>query len=148
MFFFKKGMTKMKKIINRILVLVCMLALGACALTPEQKAAQAKAREEERLQMQLSLASQCDPATAQLMAKLPSSWDLPKAQKEAFDQEYESKINNPVFQACYKMAWQAYVAQARLEQARYHEMMMDDMYWNRPFGCQRWSNGRPYWFGC
>ncbi len=139
----------LSKKINIALVFT-LIFLTACALTPEQKMAREKAKAEERMRIQLALARQCDPKTADLMAKLPQSWELSAEEKRVFDEEYNEKINNPIFQSCYKMAWQAYINQANIEllEQRNMQMQMDNWFWNRPLRCRGWSNGQPYWFPC
>ena len=99
------------------------LTLTACALTPEQQAARAAAQQRAQQALQVHLASQCDADTAALMREQA---------KRDFEQRYQAKINNTMFQACYKMAWQNYLAQRRLERI---EMFYDDDDWffPRPF---------------
>ena len=91
------------------------------------------------MKLQVSLAEQCDPA-AKLMAQLPTTGNMTAAQKAAFDKSYEAKVNSPVFQSCYKMAWQTYQEQNQLNLERQEnvELQMDvderNPYWNEPFG--------------
>jgi hypothetical protein len=132
------------------LMTIALITLSACALTPEQKVAREQAQAQERLRLQMLMAKQCDPETATLMEKLPHSWEMSEAEKKTFDAQYNEKINNPIFQSCYKMAWQAYINQANIElmEQRNMQMQMDDWMWRRPMRCQGWHNGRPFWYGC
>ena len=109
------------------------LMLTACALTPEQQAARAAAQQRAQQALQVHLASQCDADTAALMREQYEQRSYPSEQaKRDFEQRYQAKINNTMFQACYKMAWQNYLAQRRLERI---EMFYDDDDWffPRPF---------------
>lgn len=123
---------------------ILLLAVGvvaACAVTPAEKSAEAKARAEQMLQTQVSLASQCSPQAASLMQEMPQANSLSPAEKKVFEAKYLSAVNNPVFQACYKMAWEDY----REENAMQAEQMAaweeaDNAAWdngfffNGPFG--------------
>jgi len=61
-------------------------------------------------------AQECDADTAALMREQYEQRSYPSAQvKRDFEQRYQAKINNTMFQACYKMAWQNYLAQRRVE---------------------------------
>lgn len=123
---------------------ILLLALGvvtACAVTPAEKAAEAKARAEQMLATQVSLASQCSPQAANLMQEMPQANSLSPSEKKIFEAKYVSAVNNPVFQACYKMAWENY----REENAMQAEQMAaweeadnaawdDGFFFNGPFG--------------
>ncbi|ELV07601.1 Hypothetical protein F387_01405 [Wohlfahrtiimonas chitiniclastica SH04] len=102
------------KILKFSSLLIAGAILSACATTPAEKAAQQK----QLLDTQVSLAQQCNPKTAELMAQLPAAQNLPEAEKTAFEKAYVKQVNNPVFQACYKMAWTSYKEQNQLEIAR------------------------------
>lgn len=120
----------LRKIANAILL---ALSLTACALTPEQQAARASARQRAQQALQVHLASQCDAETAALMREQYEQRRYPSEQaKRDFEQHYQAKINNAMFQACYKLAWQNHLAQRRLERI---EMFYDDEDWffPRPF---------------
>lgn len=112
--------------LNRILVVIFIVNLTACTLSPAQKATWAEKRLRAEQSLQVNLAKQCDVETANLMAEqfnLPlSRTDLllrtDKEQKQ-FEQRYVEKVNNPMFQACYKLAWQNYKAQEEIRQMRY-----------------------------
>lgn len=109
------------------------LTLTACALTPEQQAARAVAQQRAQQALQVHLASQCDADTAALMREQYEQRHYHSEQaKRDFEQRYQAKIGNAMFQACYKMAWQNYLAQRRLERI---EMFCDDDDWffPRPF---------------
>lgn len=98
--------------------------LAACAATPQQKAERAAAQQRYEQNLQVALAAQCDPETAALMrrqfeqaAQSPSS--ASRGSKE-FRLKYVDKIADPMFQACYKMAWQNHISQQKLREARYY----------------------------
>lgn len=116
------------------------LLLTACAATPEQIAAREAAQKRYEQDLQVSLAAQCDPQTAALMHQ---QFDQPQftteQAKQDFRLRYIEKINEPLFQSCYKMAWQNHISQQRLRQMERYYDWHDDFYpWRRPFG--RW-----YW---
>lgn len=112
------------------------LMLTACALTPEQQAARAAAQQRAQQALQVHLASQCDADTAALMREQYEQRSYPSAQvKRDFEQRYQAKINNTMFQACYKMAWQNYISQEQLREARYYRYYDD---WGYPFGRYPW----------
>jgi hypothetical protein len=52
-----------------------------------------------------------------------------------FQKRYTEKVNNPVFQACYKMALENYKMQQEVEQMRYY---YDDWRWGRGFCYYCW----------
>ncbi|MDO5639267.1 MAG: hypothetical protein Q4G28_05295 [Neisseria sp.] len=123
-----------------LLITAAMPVLVACASTPEQKAARAAAQQRYEQNLQVALAGQCDKETAELMRR---QFDPPENQTEkerqAFRLEYVDKVADPMFQACYKMAWQNYISQQRLREMRYYyDDYWDDFYYpfRRPF--RRW----------
>lgn len=123
----------MKRMIYTSLVLL----LSACAITPEQRAEQERQQKLYEQNLQVSLAAQCDKSTAELIHQQfnqPIAWT--EADKQAFRLKYIEKVSDPMFQSCYKMAWQNYISQERLREVRrWH----DDWYYGRPFY-------RPYWW--
>lgn len=105
--------------LSNLLILGAVFSLTACAFTPEQKAAQEAKRVRYEQALQVKLAAQCDSETAEL---LNQQFNPPLSQtaeeKQAFEKRYTEKINNPMFQACYKMALENYKAQEELEYMR------------------------------
>lgn len=100
------------------------VALTSCALTPEQQAAREAKRLKAEQALQVNLARQCDITTAELMqAKFnPPLEPLSAKQQAEFDRQYVEKVNAPVFQACYKLAWQHYQVRQELERLqRYYD---------------------------
>lgn len=95
------------------------LALAACALTPEQQAERRAKQIRAEQELQVKLAQQCDAETAELIHQ---QFNPPLSQTEkeeqAFKKRYSEKVNDPMFQACYKMAWQNYKAQQEIEEMR------------------------------
>ncbi|PIT16886.1 hypothetical protein [Snodgrassella alvi] len=139
---------------RRIFTLGLMgLVLAACA-TPEQKAARAAAEKAAEQKLKLDLAAQCDARTAELMQvqmQNPAFFSDPANAKIA--EEYRQKVNLPIFQSCYRLAWDNYVSKIRLQQARDWEMQRrwdDDMNWMmfRPRWCRSTHNGRSYVYRC
>ena len=117
------------------------LMLTACALTPEQQAARAAAQQRAQQALQVHLASQCDADTAALMREQYEQRSYPSEQaKRDFEQRYQTKLNNTMFQACYKMAWQNHLAQQELRymQSYYHWREPYYYPWYRPFGPWDW----------
>lgn len=125
----------------KLSLLVTTLALSACASTPEQKAQYAAAQKRHEQNLQVSLAAQCDKETASIMQQQFEQTDHPvlqmtKEQKE-FRLKYIDKIADPMFQACYKMAWQNYISQQKLREAYDY---YDDWRFYHPF------NRHPFWW--
>lgn len=106
------------KILKISTLFLTISLLAACALTPEQKAAQAQERAQKLLDTQVSLAQQCNPKTAQLIAEMPQANQLTPAQKTVFERNYTRSVNNPAFKACYNLAWKSYQEQNQLEIAK------------------------------
>ena len=108
------------KYLKTVLLISTILSLTACALTPEQQAAKEAKRVRAEQALQVKLAQQCDKETADLMYQQfnpPLTARSDKEQK-AFEAQYAEKVNNPMFQACYKMALQNYQAQEELQMMR------------------------------
>lgn len=117
----------------RFLPVATFIFLTACATTPEQKAARAQAQKRAEQNLQVSLAAQCDQETARLMQKQFELADRPIPSSEpqkSFRLKYIDKISDPMFQACYKMAWQNYISQQQLREARYYNYYDS---WGYPF---------------
>lgn len=127
--------------------------LAACA-TPEQKAARAAAEKAAQQKLQLDLAAQCDPRTAELMqAQMQNPAFFSDSANAKIAQEYMQKVNLPIFQSCYKLAWNNYINQVKLDQARSWAMQRrwdDDMDWMmfRPRWCRSSHNGRTFVHRC
>ena len=108
--------------------------LAACATTPEQKAARAQAQKRYEQDLQVNLAAQCDQETAALIRRKFDEEGKPgaaTAEQKAFRLKYIDKVSDPMFQACYKMAWQNYISQQQLQEARYYYNYYDP--WGYPF---------------
>lgn len=123
---------------KRLLIAICLASLTACALTPEQHAAREAKRVRAEQALQIALAKQCDVETADLMYQQfnpPLTVRNDKAQK-AFEQRYAEKVNNPMFQACYKLAWQNYKNQEEIRRLQY-DVTRDYGFWGygRCFSC-------------
>lgn len=119
----------------RFLSLPTLVFLTACAATPEQLAARAQARKQEEQNLQIHLAAQCDPETARLIQKQFELADNRSVQtteqQKSFRLKYIDKVSDPMFQACYKMAWQNHISQQQLQEARYYYNYYDP--WGYPF---------------
>ncbi|WP_416191940.1 hypothetical protein [Neisseria sp. CCUG12390] len=119
------------------LILSAVSALAACAVTPEQRAERAAAQKRYEQNLQVALAAQCDKETALLMKKQFEQAEQPSAastkEQQAFRLKYVDKVADPMFQACYKMAWQNHISQQKLREARYYYDYYDDWGWRRPF---------------
>lgn len=117
----------------RIAVSAAVLLLGACAATPEQRAAAERMRIQREQSLQVELAAQCDPETAALIKRrfdLAGQPPLPEAENKKFRLKYADKVSDPVFQACYKMAWQNYISREQLREMRRYRYYDD---WGYPF---------------
>lgn len=127
----------MKTFVKNSALFGAMLALSACAFTPEQLAAREAQRIRAEQALQINLAKQCDAETAELMAE---HFDPPiartAAQEKAFNARYAEKVGDPMFQACYKIALENYKLQQQMQEMRYQ---YDD--W-------RFGRGRFFCYAC
>lgn len=115
----------------------CAAVLGACAITPEQKAKREAEQKRYEQELQVSLAAQCDPQTAELMREqFNPKPGLSEEEQKNFRLRYVDKIAEPMFQACYRMAWQNHIAQQRLQRMEYYYDRRDLYDFYRPYG--RW----------
>ena len=126
-------------------LLVMVLWLAACALTPEQQAARQRAIEAQQRQLELMFAARCDRETARLIALQQQQWFGASAEDRA---AYPARIADPVFQACMQLARENYLYQQRInemeelelrrEMRREMDWMMDEPFYRRPYGRRRW----------
>ncbi|WP_373819486.1 hypothetical protein [Glaesserella sp.] len=117
----------------KVTCLISGILLTACALTPEQKAEREAKRIRAEQELQVQLAKQCDPETAELIhEQYNPPLSRTAAEEQRFNQRYAEKVNNPVFQACYHLAWQNHKAQEELQSMRnYYD---NDFRWRFGFG--------------
>ena len=136
----------MKRIFKSWMGFLAVL-LAACALTPEQRAEQQAQQYRQQQALAVALAAQCDAETAALMRQQAADPDFFTAEATAAAaQNYRQKISEPLFQSCYRLAWQNHLNQMQLQaeqQLRLREHMMDDM-----FMCPAYRYGRPYGYRC
>ncbi|OBX03960.1 hypothetical protein QV06_08745 [Gallibacterium genomosp. 3] len=114
----------MKKVLP---LLLSISVLAGCALSPEEQRAieQEKIRKQQALQV--SLAKQCDEETAYLMKRqFDQDIGLTAQQQKAFKEEYTKKVNDPMFQACYKLALQNYMAEQQIRQMEIERQFYED----------------------
>ncbi|MCP2040847.1 hypothetical protein L1281_001437 [Neisseria sp. HSC-16F19] len=111
--------------------------LSGCAATPEQIAVRQAAEAQAQHRLHLALLAQCDPEAAALAPSPSDSADDAQAAKRA--QAYREKVSDPVFQRCYRLAWENHLNQARLQAAAYE--MQRREFWHDGFF-------HPRWFGC
>ncbi|PSJ80541.1 hypothetical protein [Neisseria iguanae] len=125
------------KNIHTLLILSAISTIAACAATPGQKAARAAAQKRYEQNLQVALAAQCDKDTALLMKKQFEQAEQPAVlsnkEQQEFRLKYVDKVADPMFQACYKLAWQNHIAQQKLREVRYYRDYYDDWGWHRPF---------------
>ena len=115
-----------------MMVLAAVAMLSACALTPEEQAKRVAEQKKYEQNLQVSLAAQCDKETAELMREQFEQREYASEKaKQDFRLRYVEKINEPMFQACYKMAWQNHLSQQRLREIR--NAYYDDWGWRSPF---------------
>lgn len=95
---------------------VLAVCLAACqaggSAAPAAKTVQQNAAYQQDLQVRL--AALCDQETADLMREyflMPEYADA--GAKQAFNLRYMYKLNAPMFQNCYQLAWQNYVLKQR-----------------------------------
>ncbi|MDO4998364.1 MAG: hypothetical protein Q4E16_06960 [Neisseria sp.] len=105
-----------------ILSSLAVCTLAACATSPEWQARRAAEQQRYEQQLQVALAAQCDLPTAELMRRQFAN-EIGQTQKEQqdFRVQYVEKVGDKMFQACYRMAWQNYTAQRRLEDLRWRD---------------------------
>lgn len=125
------------------LLMACTAALlAACAMTPGQRQAQQAAETQAQHHLHLALLAQCDPVAADLASSLADVAAGAEAVTRA--QAYRQKVSDPVFQRCYRLAWENHLNQARLHAAEREAQWRDDrarFFYPMYFGC------RGYW-GC
>ncbi|HGO5814899.1 TPA: hypothetical protein ACK3JR_000751 [Mannheimia haemolytica] len=102
--------------------------LTACALTPQQQAERRAKQLRAEQELKVQLAKQCDVQTAELIFQQFNPPLSQTAKEEAeFKKRYAEKVNDPMFQACYKLAWENYKSQVELEEMRWNYDR--DRYW-------------------
>ena len=129
------------------LVISCTV-LTACATTPQQKTAHAQEKAERRLALQVKMAEQCDPVAAQLMQELPKVSQMTAANKVKFNQQYQARVNNPTFKACYNLAFENYNQQQQLEMQQMEWDTNAGWFNNEPFNCEFAQPMGPFWGAC
>ncbi len=105
----------MKKTMKLSALLLSLGVLAACAMTPEERAAETQRRAQQMLETQVSLAQECSPEAAQLMKEMPNANKLSETQKRVFEEKYVKAVDDKAFQACYNMAWKDYREQNALQ---------------------------------
>lgn len=129
------------------LVFACTV-FTACATTPQQKAVHEQEKAERRLALQVKIAQQCDPIAAQMMQELPKVAQMSASNKAKFNQQYQVRVNNPTFKACYNMAFQKYQQQQMQD---INELQWDiNAGWfnNAPFNCETTRPEGMFWGVC
>lgn len=131
----------MRKSMKLSVLVVALGFLTACAVTPAEKTADEKARAEQMLNTQVTLAEQCSPEAASLMREMPNSATLNSTERKIFEAKYMNAVNNQVFQACYNMAWKDYreenqvkAAQMAAWTAESDAAFENGFFFNGPFG--------------
>ncbi|WP_274571596.1 hypothetical protein [Neisseria leonii] len=120
-------------------VLIAVVMLAGCA-TPQQRAAYEMQQHQQAQALQVALAGQCDAPTADLMRRqFAGDTGQNEQEKQAFRLAYLDKVGDPMFRSCYRMAWESYTAQQRLEDLRHRDYYDDWWYGPRPWGWwRRW----------
>ena len=114
------------------------------ALSPEEQRAMEQEKIRKQQALQVSLAKQCDEETAYLMKRqFDQDIGLTAQQQKAFKEEYTKKVNDPMFQACYKLALQNYMAEQQIRQMEIERQFYEDY---PPYDLgPRWRRGHWYW---
>ena len=124
--------------VKKLFPAALLLLTAACALTPEQQAQREATRQKREQALQVQLAAQCDKDTAELMRR---QFEQPQfadeKERRTFRTRYLDKVSDPMFQACYKLAWENHIAQQRLRRIERYYDRYDDFY--PPFY-------RPWWY--
>ncbi len=131
----------MKKVLP---LLISISVLAGCALSPEEQRAMEQEKIRKQQALQVSLAKQCDEETAYLMKRqFDQDIGLTAQQQKAFKEEYTKKVNDPMFQACYKLALQNYMAEQQIRQMEIERQFYEDY---PPYDLgPRWRRGHWYW---
>lgn len=131
----------MKKVLP---FLLSISVLAGCALSPEEQRAMEQEKIRKQQALQVSLAKQCDEETAYLMKRqFDQDIGLTAQQQKAFKEEYTKKVNDPMFQACYKLALQNYMAEQQIRQMEIERQFYEDY---PPYDLgPRWRRGHWYW---
>ncbi|OBW93249.1 hypothetical protein QV01_02590 [Gallibacterium genomosp. 3] len=131
----------MKKVLP---LLLSISVLAGCALSPEEQRAMEQEKIRKQQALQISLAKQCDEETAYLMKRqFDQDIGLTAQQQKAFKEEYTKKVNDPMFQACYKLALQNYMAEQQIRQMEIERQFYEDY---PPYDLgPRWRRGHWYW---
>lgn len=131
----------MKKVLP---LLLSISVLAGCALSPEEQRAMEQEKVRKQQALQVSLAKQCDEETAYLMKRqFDQDIGLTAQQQKAFKEEYTKKVNDPMFQACYKLALQNYMAEQQIRQMEIERQFYEDY---PPYDLgPRWRRGHWYW---
>ncbi|AHG79908.1 hypothetical protein X875_12900 [Mannheimia varigena USDA-ARS-USMARC-1388] len=109
------------KIAKLGLFLSLSFILTACTLTPGQQAERRAKQVRAEQDLQVQLAKQCDVEAAELMhQQFNPPLSQTKKEEAVFKKRYAEKVNDPMFQACYKMAWQNYKSQLEIEEIRWN----------------------------
>ena len=103
---------------NKIIILTIAYLLSACALTPEQKAERAAAQKRYEQLEQYPYDNE--------------------QKKQDFKLRYIEKINDPMFQSCYKMAWQNHISQQHLREIRNRYYYDEWGFYRSPFFAPWW----------
>lgn len=134
------------KSMMRVALLSCaVMFLAACAVTPAEKAAEAKEQAAQMLDTQVALASQCSPQAAELMKEMPNAAHLTAAERKVFEAKYVAAVNNPLFQSCYNMAWKDYREENQMQAEQMAAWANADAAWDNgmffdgPFAWGAWG---------
>ena len=123
-------MTHFKKM---ALCLTALFALTACATSPEEQARREAERQKAQRALEIDLANQCDPQVADLMKQMDNikeqGEETNTEQFSQLNQQYKEKINEPLFYNCYKLAWENYLNQRRLEAYEQRAYYYDSDIW-------------------
>ena len=123
-------MTHFKKI---TICLSAILLMTACATSPEEQARREAERQKAQRTLEINLANQCDPQVADLMKQIDNikeqGEETNNEQFSQLNQQYQQKINEPLFYNCYKLAWENYLNQRRLEAVEQRAYYYDSDIW-------------------
>ncbi|MBR7059212.1 MAG: hypothetical protein IKI22_01220 [Neisseriaceae bacterium] len=136
----------MKKSVISV-IFIATFVLSACAITPEQRAAREEQQRRAARALEIHLAEQCDPQVASVMRQIDdlkdslsnTSDNLALAENKELDElskRYQEEITKPLFHNCYRMAWENYINQRRLEaaerRANYYEDRIHFWHYHMP----------------
>ena len=114
---------------TKLLFALSVCLMTACTLTPEQQAARQAKQIKAQQKLSVEIAKQCDLETDPPISQTDQ-------EKTVLMKRYTQKINDPMFQACNKLAWDNYKKQIEIEEMRrYYDERPHFYPWHYCYAC-------------